>query len=166
MIGAKEIRRLFSYQPGDVEIAINAVRIQEIAVTCRKACFMSAASHQGGSSQTGEVLAKVLGIPFPIRMPALERRAIEEGFSPAELWPWLHAMAGRQPVTRAPVGAGTTGADGWTEWHGGLPPFAPGQQVHVRLRIGDEVIGRAMDFEWARHDMALMEDVVAYRKAE
>ena len=48
-----------------------------------------APSYQGGHSDEGRRLAGVLGVPFPIRMSALKRRAKKLGFKPLAIWPWL-----------------------------------------------------------------------------
>lgn len=55
----------------------------------RRALFMCAAHCQGGHSDAGAAAAEALGISFPITMEALESKALSEGFSPADLWPWL-----------------------------------------------------------------------------
>ena len=46
------------------------------------------ASCQGGHSDEGQKIARLLGIPFPLRMANLARRARELGLNPADLWPW------------------------------------------------------------------------------
>lgn len=51
--------------------------------------LMRAPSHQGGHSEEGRKLAGLLGVPFPLTMPALERRAEKLGLKPYNLWPWL-----------------------------------------------------------------------------
>lgn len=62
----------------------------------KRVLLMAAASHQGGHSEVGAAIAAVLEIPFPVTMEALEKAATDEGFEPAELWPWLYKMrAGR-----------------------------------------------------------------------
>jgi hypothetical protein len=58
----------------------------------RKALFMCASHCQGGHSDAGAAAAKVLGIPFPIRMDTLVERAEAEGADPHELWPWLKTL--------------------------------------------------------------------------
>lgn len=50
--------------------------------------FDIAASHQGGHSRSGRLIAGALGVPFPITMPELGKRALEVGLEPRELWPW------------------------------------------------------------------------------
>lgn len=54
----------------------------------RRALFMCAAKCQGGHSDAGSAAAKMLGVPFPIQMENLRRKAVMEGFDPADLWPW------------------------------------------------------------------------------
>ena len=54
--------------------------------------FVRAASCQGGHSVEGMKIADALGVKFPLTMPALERRAIELGFEPRALWPWLFRL--------------------------------------------------------------------------
>lgn len=58
----------------------------------RKLLFRCAPSFQGGHSDIGDELSDVLGIPFPVDMPSLEKQAKAEGLDPAELWPWLAKM--------------------------------------------------------------------------
>lgn len=55
----------------------------------REALFMCAAHCQGGHSDAGKAAAEALGVPFPIRMDDLVRRAAAEGADPRKLWPWL-----------------------------------------------------------------------------
>ena len=57
-----------------------------------KELLMLAPHHQGGHSEVGEEIARELGIPFPVRMPDLERVAWETGYDPDELWPWLASL--------------------------------------------------------------------------
>lgn len=59
----------------------------------RKALFMCAAHCQGGHSDAGAAAAEALGVPFPISMPNLVRKARAEGVNPATLWPWLARSA-------------------------------------------------------------------------
>lgn len=54
----------------------------------RRALFVVAASFQSRTSPRGELIAGILGIPFPLRMDALAAKAESEGLDPAELWPW------------------------------------------------------------------------------
>jgi len=51
--------------------------------------FVRAASCQGRHSIEGMKIAEQLGVDFPLRMPKLERRAIELDFDPKHLWPWM-----------------------------------------------------------------------------
>lgn len=53
--------------------------------------FDIAASHQGGHSRNGRLIAGALGVPFPITMPNLAKRALEEGLEPRLVWPWWAA---------------------------------------------------------------------------
>ncbi len=70
----------------------------------RKALFMTAAHSQGGHSESGMVVAKLLGVPFPVRMKALEKKAKAEGYDTHALWPWLYQMrAGRVTGDRGVV---------------------------------------------------------------
>lgn len=61
-------------------------------MTERELLFMCASSFQGGHSAVGGHLSDVLGVPFPISMPNLVKKAKAEGFNPATLWPWLVEM--------------------------------------------------------------------------
>lgn len=54
--------------------------------------LVMAPSFQGGHSHTGSEVASFLGIPFPLRMPALATAARARGFDPDELWPWWAKM--------------------------------------------------------------------------
>lgn len=58
----------------------------------RVALFMCASHCQGGHSDAGAVAAQALGVPFPISMPELVKRAQAEGLDPDGLWPWLKKM--------------------------------------------------------------------------
>lgn len=48
------------------------------------------ASCQGGHSDEGRRIAGLLGVPFPLRMRHLAKRAVELELDPKELWPWYH----------------------------------------------------------------------------
>ena len=48
-----------------------------------------APSFQGGHSHIGAAVADLLGIPFPLRMVDLKKAALERGYEPTSLWPWL-----------------------------------------------------------------------------
>lgn len=54
--------------------------------------FKAASQFQGGHSAVGGEIADVLGIPFPISMRNLEKKAKSEGLDPNDLWPWLAPM--------------------------------------------------------------------------
>ena len=69
----------------------------------RRALFMCAAHCQGGSSGAGEAAADLLGVPFPIRMGDLEKKAKAEGFDVDELWPWLNRMRAMKPTQSRPT---------------------------------------------------------------
>ena len=58
----------------------------------RVALFLTAPHCQGGNGKAGKVAAELLGIPFPIRMDALEAQAKSEGRDTRTLWPWLYQM--------------------------------------------------------------------------
>ncbi|ASK88476.1 hypothetical protein SPHFLASMR4Y_01729 [Sphingorhabdus sp. SMR4y] len=58
--------------------------------------LIRAASCQGRHSAEGLHISSVLDVKFPLRMPALERRAVELGFDPEELWPWLFRMRAKE----------------------------------------------------------------------
>ena len=60
----------------------------KLTKAARKQLLSHAPYHQGGHSEEGARIARLIGVPFPLRMPALETQAVEEGFDPAELWPW------------------------------------------------------------------------------
>jgi hypothetical protein len=55
----------------------------------RRALFMCASSCQGGHSDAGYAASEVFGIPFPIRMEDLIKKAKSEGFDTKVLWPWF-----------------------------------------------------------------------------
>lgn len=57
--------------------------------------LMMAPSFQGGHSNVGYEVAEYLGIPFPITVKNLEKKAQENGLKRYDLWPWLTP---RQPV--------------------------------------------------------------------
>ena len=54
--------------------------------------LIEAPRRQGGHSERGMELAKQIGIPFPVNMKNLEKRAIKLGFDPDQLWPWYAKM--------------------------------------------------------------------------
>lgn len=54
-----------------------------------------APSFQGGHSKTGAEVADYLGIPFPLRVASLEKKAKACGFDPYDLWPWLKQIRER-----------------------------------------------------------------------
>ena len=54
-----------------------------------RALLIAAPSHQGGHSYVGAAIAEALEIPFPLRTPSLRAAAIDSGFNPVELWPWM-----------------------------------------------------------------------------
>ena len=64
----------------------------------REALFMCAASCQGGHSDAGFAASEVLGIPFPITMENLVRKAVSEGYDAKALWPWLFKYNDRYVV--------------------------------------------------------------------
>lgn len=79
-----------------VEELAYLVRLHGKLSAMRETLFMVAPSHQGGHSATGAAIAECLGIPFPVAVPDLERKAEAEGFDPKELWPWLYKMRAGQ----------------------------------------------------------------------
>jgi hypothetical protein len=89
-----------SNMPAMDRAAINQA-LAEI-VELRKALFMAAAHCQGGNGNSGFVIARLLGVPHPVRMDALKERAEREGLDPDQLWPWLKPMQ----AARAAVGEG------------------------------------------------------------
>lgn len=48
-----------------------------------------APGHQGGHSDTGRAIADALGVPFPISMADLRRKAVVLSMDVYDLWPWL-----------------------------------------------------------------------------
>jgi hypothetical protein len=61
--------------------------------------MITLATHcQGGHSRVGHEVADLLGIPFPLNMENLSRAAVERGFDPGELWPWLKEMSAPRPA--------------------------------------------------------------------
>lgn len=58
----------------------------------REALFVAAPHHQGGHSRSGSMIAKALGVPFPVSCPDLVSKARAAGLNPAQLWPWLVEM--------------------------------------------------------------------------
>lgn len=77
----------------------------------RKALYMCAAYCQGGHSMAGDAASQALGVPFPIDMASLVRKARNEGENPAALWPWLikmgyhHDSSAHRYFTRAEIAA-------------------------------------------------------------
>ena len=59
-----------------------------------RALLIAAPSHQGGHSASGAAIAEALEVPFPLTMPSLRAAAIDSGFLPYDLWPWLERMEG------------------------------------------------------------------------
>jgi hypothetical protein len=55
-----------------------------------------APSFQGGHSKTGDEVAEYLGIPFPLTMTDLKRKARACGLQPYDLWPWLKQIEDRR----------------------------------------------------------------------
>lgn len=51
-----------------------------------------APSFQGGHSKTGAEVAEYLGIPFPLTVTDLKKKAKANGFDPYDLWPWLKPL--------------------------------------------------------------------------
>ena len=67
----------------------------------QKALLMAACHCQGGHSDAGIEISTALGVPFPITMEALEIRAVELGFEPRGLWPWLFRMREQAKAAKA-----------------------------------------------------------------
>lgn len=65
----------------------------------KRLVFRMAPSFQGGHSDVGGEVAHELMVAFPIHMPSLEKRAVEAGLEPKELWPWLKPMQPRAAKT-------------------------------------------------------------------
>jgi hypothetical protein len=75
----------------------------------RVALFMAAAHCQGGHSDAGAMAAGILGVPFPIRMDDLAKRARAEGYDPDAMWPWwarMRAERSHAPRSRSKGGEG------------------------------------------------------------
>lgn len=64
----------------------------EEAKGLERALLICAPSHQGGHSDSGRAIADALGLPFPLTMDTLRPAAIERGFMPYDLWPWLERL--------------------------------------------------------------------------
>ena len=60
--------------------------------TILRALLIAAPQHQGGHSASGHAIAEALEVPFPLTMPSLRAAAIDSGFMPYDLWPWLERM--------------------------------------------------------------------------
>jgi hypothetical protein len=85
----------------------------------REAIFLAAQHCQGGHSEAGAAIAKVLGVPFPLQMTSLIAALRSEGENPAKFYPWMIKQhgAGRHrffthdeieaalPDERSPIGA-------------------------------------------------------------
>lgn len=56
----------------------------------RAALFLAAQHCQGGHSEAGFAISKVLGVPFPIRTEALVAKLVEEGQDPHLYYPWFY----------------------------------------------------------------------------
>lgn len=67
----------------------------------QKALLMAAGHCQGGHSDAGMEISVALGIAFPLTMEALEIRAVELGFEPRGLWPWLFRIRDDRKAARA-----------------------------------------------------------------
>jgi len=63
-----------------------------------RALLIAAPSHQGGHSGTGDAIAEALEVPFPLTMPSLRAAAIDSGFEPYDLWPWLRRLETPTPT--------------------------------------------------------------------
>lgn len=57
-----------------------------------RALLIAAPGHQGRHSDSGYEIAQALCIPFPLTMPSLRAAAIDCGFHPYALWPWLDEL--------------------------------------------------------------------------
>jgi hypothetical protein len=69
--------------------------------------LICAPQHQGGHSRTGRAIADALEVPFPLTMPNLRDVAINHGFMPYDLWPWLqHQEEARRSLTPPSQGDG------------------------------------------------------------
>jgi hypothetical protein len=55
-----------------------------------------APSFQGGHSKMGGEVADYLGIPFPLSVTHLRRKALACGLKPYDLWPWLKEIEDRR----------------------------------------------------------------------
>jgi hypothetical protein len=55
----------------------------------REAIFLAAQHCQGGHSEAGAAIAKVLGVPFPLQMTSLIAALRSEGENPAKFYPWM-----------------------------------------------------------------------------
>lgn len=81
---------------GQQDEAISALAARVIEL--QRALYMAAASNQGGHSDAGAEIARLLNVPFPLRMDALAKAAMRDGFDPDELWPWLKLMRARSAL--------------------------------------------------------------------
>lgn len=57
-----------------------------------RALLIAAPHHQGHHSGSGRAIAEALCIPFPLTMPSLRAAAIDCGFHPYAVWPWLDEL--------------------------------------------------------------------------
>jgi hypothetical protein len=60
----------YSTLPEDAAATLRALLAEREAM--REALLTVAPRHQGGHSEAGEVIAIALGLPFPLRMPAID----------------------------------------------------------------------------------------------
>lgn len=77
------------FQDQATEDAVSPDEITDL----RKALYACAASCQGANSIAGEMAARILDVPYPLRMEHLVPAARRDGFDPGDLWPWLGRAA-------------------------------------------------------------------------
>lgn len=74
---------------GEEETAATLRALAARVIELQRALYMAAAGNQGGHSDAGAEIARLLNVPFPLTMGALAEAAARDGFDPDELWPWL-----------------------------------------------------------------------------
>lgn len=73
----------------------------EDVVHLKETLLKIAPGHQGGHSDTGRAIADALGVPFPISMDDLRRKAGTLSLDVYALWPWLEGFDRKRALAAA-----------------------------------------------------------------
>lgn len=79
---------------GYTQLMHNLAKAKKMQSTEMRLILAMAPSYQGGHSKIGGEVADYLGIPFPLTTTNLEKKAVEHGFDPHDIWPWLKQARG------------------------------------------------------------------------